>query len=289
MALRKLDTIIRSNNMKPQAWIIVILAAMTAGCAVSNKNGSSIRVAEPSANRQNRLIANANAAPAPGNNAEPSVDEDFGLLEEDLAEQKVSVADPLEPLNRIMFGVNDILYFWVLKPTAEGYKAVAPEPVRLGVRNFFQNLTTPVRLVSCLLQGKNEEADTEFRRFTTNTTVGILGFGDPAKDKYGREPGEEDLGQSLAKFGLGNGCYLVLPVLGPSTARDSVGLVGGWYMNPVRYVEPVETSYYINAGKVTNENTFRIGEYEAFKDAAIDPYIAMREAYIQYRNKQIKE
>jgi len=250
----------------------VVLIIMAAGCAVSEKN--------PSPN-YGTLASN--------NFAEPSADEDFEFLEDELDEQIVEVADPLEPFNRLMFSVNDTLYFWVAKPCAQVCKAVVPKPARIGVRNFFHNLTTPVRYVNCLLQGKGNSADTELRRFLVNTTVGVLGFGDPARDQYGLEPIEEDLGQTLAIHGLDQGFYIVWPLLGPSNVRDSLGMVGDMFLNPVRYVEPWETSAGISAVKVTNEGSFYIGEYEDFKSASLEPYIAMREAYIQYRNKKIQE
>ena len=104
--------------------------------------------------------------------------------------------------------------------------------------NFFENLTTPARFVNCLLQGKGPEADRELRRFGINTTAGVLGFGDPAYDRWGLKPAEEDLGQTLAVYGLGDGFYVVWPLFGPSTLRDSVGMVGDSFLNPVRYVEP---------------------------------------------------
>ena len=272
-----------------RAWAVVVLAVMTAGCAVSEKNPSSNSVAADAANQFSIADSKSQIANRKSQIDIPPADDDFDLLEDELTEQMVEVADPLEPLNRMMYHVNDTLYFWVLKPVAQTYKAVAPKPVRTGVRNFFQNLTTPVRFVSCVLQGKNKSAGTELRRFALNTTTGVLGIGDPAKDKWGLEPADEDLGQTLGKWGLGNGVYIVLPLFGPSTLRDSVGLVGDQFLNPVRYVEPTETSIGISAGKMTNENSFRIGEYEDFKSAALEPYVAMREAYIQYRNKQIKE
>ncbi len=258
----------------------VVLAIITAGCAVSENS-----------------ILDENQPANGGFRSEPSVagsrienrDEDFDFLEDELDEQIVELADPLEPLNRLMFNVNDTLYFWVFKPCAQTYKAVVPEPARIGVHNFFHNLTTPVRYVNCLLQGKGDSADTELRRFLVNTTVGVLGFGDPARDQYGLEPTQEDLGQTLAIHGLGNGFYIVWPLLGPSTVRDSLGMVGDVYLNPVRYVEPWETSIYISAEKGINEGSFHIGEYEDFKAASLEPYVAMREAYIQYRNKKIQE
>jgi len=280
----------------------VVLAIITASCAVSEKTPSSNYVAEVSANGQNALIdpvrfvgcaLHTNKEKVgdahPTTSAELSADDEFDLLEDEPDEQIVEVADPLEPLNRLMFNVNDTLYFWVFKPCAQVCKAVVPEPARTGVRNFFQNLTTPVHYVNCLLQGKGDSADTELRRFLVNTTEGILGFGDPARDKYGLEPAEEDLGQTLAVHGLDNGFYIVWPIFGPSTLRDSAGMVGDIFLNPVRYVKPTETSIGISAVKVTNEGSFHIGEYEDFKASSLEPYIAMREAYIQYRDKQKQE
>jgi phospholipid-binding lipoprotein MlaA len=255
--------------MKPQVWAIVILSLMTAGCAVSEKASSSNHIALAS---------------------DKSADADFDLLEEELAEQMIEVADPLELLNRIMYHVNDTLYFWVLKPVTEVYINITPEPAKIGIRNFFNNLTTPIRFVNCHLQGKTTAADMELNRFLINTTVGILGFGDPAKDQHGLEPPEEeDLGQTLAKYGLDNGFYIVWPLLGPSTVRDSIGTVGGLFLNPVFYIEHTETAVSISAVNFTNKKSFYIGEYEVFKSAALDPYVAMRGAYIQYRNEQIQE
>jgi phospholipid-binding lipoprotein MlaA len=214
---------------------------------------------------------------------------EFNMLDEEFSNQAITIADPIESWNRLMYHVNDGLYFWVLKPSAQAYKAVVPEPGRVGVRNFFHNLTTPIRFVSCLLQGKGHSAGTEFDRFAINTTAGVLGFGDPALDRWKIEPAAEDLGQTLAVYGWGNGFYIVWPFLGPSTARDSVGMAGDIFLNPVHYVRPTEVSIGITAVDATNKTSFHIGEYENFKAASLDPYIAMREAYIQYRHKQVQK
>ena len=93
----------------------------------------------------------------------------------------------------------------------------------------------------------------------------------------------------MAVYGFGNGFYIVWPLLGPSTCRDSIGMAGDAFLNPVRYVRPVEASIGISVFSTTNDGSFHIGEYESFKSAALNPYIAMRDAYIQYRNKQIEE
>lgn len=279
--LIKPKLLLKGIDMKQQIWIIIISVILASGCAVSEKN--------PVSDNINQNPADQNNVHFSANNADSVANEDFDLLEEELIEQIVQIADPLEPVNRLMFNVNDALFAWILEPCAITCKKTLPESVRLGILNFFQNLTTPVRYVNCLLQGKLDAAGTESDRFIINTTVGILGFGDPAKDKHNIEPVQEDLGQTLAVFGFENGCYLVLPLLGPSTVRDSVGIVGDLFLNPVFYVEPAAAAAGISAGKHVNESSFHIGEYQTFKDAAVDPYIAMRQVYIQFRNQQIQE
>jgi phospholipid-binding lipoprotein MlaA len=212
----------------------------------------------------------------------------FDELEKELSQKEVTVADPLEPVNRLMFGFNDVAYFWVVRPVTHAYAGVVPKPVRLGIDNFFHNVATPARLVNCLLQGKGAAAGTEAQRFLINTTVGVLGFGDPARDRWKLLPAEEDLGQTLAVYGFGDGFYLVWPVLGPSTLRDSVGMLGDQFLNPIRYVEPEELSIGLSVESAVNLGSLHLGEYEAFKAAAVDPYVAMRGAYIQYRQQQIR-
>ena len=160
---------------------------------------------------------------------------------------------------------------------------------RIGISNFFSNLFTPIRLANCLLQGKNEASGRELNRFLINTTVGVLGIGDPALDKHGIKMANEDLGQTLAVYGLGDGFYLVLPLLGPSTLRDAAGEFGDGFLNPVFYVKPTEVAIEITAGRITNEFSFRIGEYESFKAASVDAYTALRSVYIQYRRNLIKD
>ena len=208
--------------------------------------------------------------------------------DKEASEDFYTVADPFEGFNRAMFFFNDKLYFWVLKPVARGYRAVFPQMVRTGVKNFFHNLAAPIRLVNSILQGKGQAAEGELARFLYNSTVGVLGFGDPAKNHPGLNPDAEDLGQTLATYGIGDGFYIVWPVLGPSTLRDAVGLAGDSFLNPISYVEPTEASLALKGYNTVNTLSFRIGDYEALKKAALDPYEASRNAYIQLRQSRIK-
>jgi phospholipid-binding lipoprotein MlaA len=198
------------------------------------------------------------------------------------------IPDPLEPVNRAFFQFNDKLYFWVLKPVATGYKAVVPETARVGVRNFFTNLTFPVRFVNCLLQGKIEGASMEFSAFIVNTFMGLGGLFDPAKD-MGFKKYDEDLDQSLAVYGLGFGLYIDWPFLGPSSLRGTFGLVGDAFLQPVNYVDGIAVVLGIRSYDVVNRTSLSIGEYESLKKAALDPYVALRDAYYQNRLKKIAE
>jgi phospholipid-binding lipoprotein MlaA len=190
----------------------------------------------------------------------------------------------------MFFHFNDKLYFWFLKPVASGYKAVVPEPARISVKNFFSNLSFPVRFVNCLFQGKFEGAGYEVGRFLTNSTMGLAGFFDVAEKHFNMKEYDEDLGQTLGSYGLGHGFFINWPFLGPSSVRDSLGDVGDAFLEPIYYTN-LETKYKvtIRAFQKTNNTSLIIGEYEDLKKAALDPYIALRDAYYQYRGAKIKE
>jgi phospholipid-binding lipoprotein MlaA len=205
-----------------------------------------------------------------------------------------TIADPIEPVNRAFFHFNDKLYFWVLKPVATGYKTVIPEDARLGVRNFFSNLTTPVRLFNCLFQAKFKGAGNETVRFVVNTTLGVVGFYDFAKKQFNIEKQEADFGQTLGIWGMEPVFYIYLPILGPSSLRDGLGFAVDTALNPQTYLAIFSVvAGYANTGgwvlEKINEASLTLGEYENLKKAALDPYIAIREAYSQYRQNKIKK
>lgn len=200
-----------------------------------------------------------------------------------------TIADPLEPVNRVFFHVNDRLYFWVFKPVATGYKAIVPQGVRVSVRNFFSNVTTPVRLVNCLLQAKFKGAGNEAARFLLNTTFGMAGFLDPAKKEFDIEKEDRDFGQTLGFWGIGPAFYIEWPLLGPSNLRDTVGFVGDIFLDPRTYLlNSIRVDTGVWSYEKINETSLTIGEYEDLKKGALDPYIAIREAYHQYRQNKIR-
>jgi phospholipid-binding lipoprotein MlaA len=225
------------------------------------------------------------AQPPPPAEEEPEMREPSFAAESPPAPR---VADPIEPVNRGVFYVNDKLYRWVLKPVAKGYAFVVPEGARVAVRNFFFNLATPIRAVNALLQGKIKATGTELARFGINSTVGFGGFFDAAKE-WGLRRTDEDTGQTFGVWGIGNGFYIVLPLLGPSTARDTVGIVGDVLLDPTTYLLRPRDAIYARVIRSENDLSFRLDEYEELTAAAVDPYVAVRNAYIQHRAKRVRE
>lgn len=271
--------------VQPLRWaVVLVVVVMVTACAGSSNGPQTRAAANPSHND-----------PLP----DPSVPFDPFDEYDDFDDDLVMVADPFVGFNRAMFVFNDKMYFWVLKPVASGYRFVLPTPVRVSVRNFFFNLLAPVRLANCLFQGKFRAAEGEFGRFVVNSTAGMLGLFDLVANKPQFNPPSEDFGQTLGYWGIGNGFFIVWPLLGPSTLRDTVGTVGDLFLNPFQGIQLVQidageltstnTNLILTGVRIVNDTSFRIGDYEALKNAALDPYEAFRDAYIQFRNSQIAQ
>ncbi|HDH05980.1 MAG TPA: VacJ family lipoprotein [Nitrospirae bacterium] len=214
-------------------------------------------------------------------------DEDIEYLEEE--DELDGIADPLEPVNRAFFYFNDKLYFWLLKPAAKGYSVVVPEQIRISVRNVFRNLGTPVRAVNSLLQLKFKSAGNELLRFGINSTFGMLGLYDVAKDEMGIRMQDEDFGQTLGVWGAGPGIYITWPLLGPSTLRDTIGDAGDYFLDPVNYVNPLIDRYAVKSSDRINRTSLSLGDYEEIKKDALDPYDAVKDIYYQYRKSRIEK
>ena len=215
-----------------------------------------------------------------------ATEEEDAFLFED--EEILEVWDPIEPVNRVFFWVNDKLYFYLLKPVARGYRWAVPEPWRVSVKNFFSNLAAPVRIVNAGLQGKFADAGNEITRFTVNTTIGIGGFFDTAKDHFELRTKDEDTGQTLGHYGVGPGPYLVLPILGPSNLRDGIGMFVDSRMNLLYYISEGWTYYGLRAYDKVNDLSLDKDTYEGIKKDALDPYLFVRDAFIQYRQNKVE-
>lgn len=200
----------------------------------------------------------------------------------------IEIADPLEPINRVVFAFNDKVYLYALKPIAKVFRYI-PEPARVSLKNFISNITTPIRMINALLQGKFQDAGTEGGRFLINTTIGILGFFDPAKDHMELYKKDEDTGQTLAVYGAGHGFYLVLPFIGPSSLRDGIGLVGDFYMDPIPRMLEDQDYYLTLLGVAVNDISLDKDTYESIKKERLDPYLFVRDAYAQNRQGKVEE
>ncbi len=211
--------------------------------------------------------------------------------EDEYAEEDVQlIPDPWIEMNRGLYTANDRLYFWLLKPVSRGYGFIIPEELRQGIRNFFYNIRFPVRFINALLQGKIRKSGYEFGQFFINSTAGCLGLLNPSANYPHLQPSPEDLGQTFAVWGIGNGAYIMVPFFGPYSLRDGIGKLGDTVLDPIWWLfDDIWVSLGIRAGEAVNETSLRIGEYEALKEAALDPYIMIRNAYVQNRNKLIAE
>ncbi len=214
------------------------------------------------------------------------VDEDFDDF--DIAEKPMR-RDPLRAYNRAMFRVNDKIYVWLLRPVAKVYSAIVPQPVRLSVHRCGKNLAFPVRFVNNGLQGKFKAAGTELARFGINSTVGILGLFDPADSVFELQPSEEDFGQTLGRYGVGEGFPLILPLLGATNLRDALGMIPDGLLHPLSYVDSTEWAIGIRSYEEGNYISLHLEEYDAIKDNAMDLYTLMMDANRQKREADIKE
>ncbi len=292
----------RFSNSRVSGLILAALlycGAATTGCSSVqvSRNPLGPEVASPpilfaelEQGAEQGPAATANdALGAPAEGEAEEVEEEFDD-EHDFEEKIDQIADPLEPLNRAFFWFNDKLYFYFFKPIATGYKFVLPQPIRVGIRNFFDNLAGPIRIANCVLQGKKQAFSDEFVRFFVNSTIGMAGFLDVATSKLEIRKHQEDFGQTLAVWGVPPGFYINWPVLGPFTATDTVGWVGDRYLDPVTYISFSFGEWIaIKGTDQVNETSLSIGEYEDLKEAALDPYVALRDAYYQYRKNLIAE
>lgn len=195
--------------------------------------------------------------------------------------------DPIEGFNRASYKFNDALDRAALKPAAKAYKAVTPDFVESGVTNFFSNLAQPTVIINDLLQGKFKASLNDTGRFLVNTTVGIGGLFDPAS-AAGLDRNDEDFGQTLGKWGVPSGAYLMVPFFGPSTVRDSLGTGVDVFSNPLRYVDNT-TVRYGAAGLDLIDSRARRLPLDDTINQAYDKYTFIKNAFLQQREYAVKD
>ena len=199
-------------------------------------------------------------------------------------------SDPFEGFNEKMFWFNrEVLDRYLLKPLATGWDFILPDPVQRGVHNFFDNLQVVRRVVNNSLQAKFGGAGTELARFGINSTIGLVGFFDVAKDAFGIEQRDEDTGQTFGVWGIAQGPYLILPFLPPLTIRDGVGYAFDAAMTPYTYFIPWWGTIAGTATNTVNERSLNLDRFERVAESTVDLYGAVRNAYLQRRAAAVKQ
>jgi len=210
------------------------------------------------------------------------------------------VPDPIEPVNRGLFTFNHGLYYAVFRPVSKGYKFLIPRPVREGIGNVFANIRFPIRFVNDLLQARFGDAGLETGKFLLNTTAGLGGIL-RVSDKFPAlaDLPDADTGQTLARWGVPHGVYIVLPVLGPSSLRETVGIAGDTALNPVAWTGfffggglfwggPAWTSA-VSGAHAMSALPDRVDAYDAATQSALDRYLSARSAWAQYREAKARK
>jgi len=260
----------------PIALVVLAIVPLLANCSSTGRKASAEPLA-PAPAGKDAAQSGSNKTSAPAAKSD-DVDE-YAAAE---------ISDPLQDLNRATFRFNDGLYTFLFRPISKGYEAVFPSLVRQGIDNAYDNVKFPVRFVNCLLQVRFERAGKETEKFVVNTTVGVGGLvrmSDRISSLLDVPP--TDTGLTFADWGMGHGPYIVIPFLGPSSLRDGVGLIGDYALHPVNW-----GVFWHGRHDWTmippSVNTLRalpgqLGKYDAATSEAVDPYISVRSAYMQYR------
>ncbi len=197
--------------------------------------------------------------------------------------------DPWEAFNRPVFAFNEGVDRFLLEPVARGYDFVVPGPVQTWIDNFFDNIRVPIDTVNSLLQGKPRDAGVAVGRFLVNSTIGFAGFFDPARSELGLEPVREDFGQTLGVWGVGNGPFLVIPLLGPSTPRDAVGMGVDSAAAVYPWFAPFAATASSRGVALVNSRSILLPQIEDSRKSSLDYYAFVRNAYLQYRQALVED
>lgn len=287
----------RANHRQSLWWLVALLAVFSSavpGLVASARaegglearretTGSpseSLRgAAGPAGAPAGTQVATATPSPVP----EPIVQD---ALEGEAVESQDY--DPWEPFNERMFSFNRQLDRYVVKPAATGWDTVLPDEAQQALGRAFDNLGMPRRFLNSLLQLKIDGSGRELARFLLNSTIGMAGFFDVAREA-GLEASDEDTGQTLAVYGVAPGPYLVLPFLPPLTVRDGIGFAVDGALNPLSYVAPFAANAGMKASDTVNARSLNLELFEDVEESTLDLYSAVRNGYLQRRDKAIRE
>ena len=303
----KIDGVMTDQRAMRFGLLIIIALMWLPGCA-GRTGSATVPAAMLEPPTPAVLLADASATPAPAADVtEQAPDEPFDPFAKS-GEEGIEEYDPWEPFNVKMFEFNRQVDRWVLKPVAKGYNFVMPNAAQIGISNLFYNLRFPARFFNNVFQGKARGAATEMGRFMLNTTFGLGGLYDVAKDMDITTP-EEDTGQTLGFYGVKPGPYVVLPLLPPYNLRDLIGFAGdialnpfNWLVAPIIEVEGIPsviahtdraTSTVVQLGgrvfEIVNDRSLNLEKFQGVEEATLDLYAAVRNAYLQKRARAIRE
>lgn len=283
----KTDRRILFSRMSVAPLLIVLAAAFSVRPSCANEDVEDVTVATTRS-------AGIEAATAPAaldeeKTIQTSAAAGSGMEEASLAGEDFE-HDPWESFNEKMFWFNrEVLDRFVLKPAATAWDFIFPDPVQTGIHNMFDNLAVVRRIVNNTLQLKLTGAGKEVARFTINSTIGLVGFFDVAKDGFGIEQSDEDTGQTFGVWGMGPGPYLVLPFLPPLTIRDGVGYAFDAAMTPYVYFLPWYANVGMTATNTVNDRSLNLDRFERVVESTVDLYGAVRNAYLQRRAAAIQQ
>lgn len=247
------------------------------------------------------LLTSLNANSQVGKFIPPSTNIEVSELPDEFQEEffdetevQTNNCTSIEGYNRFVTKYNDRFYMNIMKPVSDSYIDLTSEPFRDSINNFFYNLGFPIRFVNSIAQLQLLDATEELAVFTVNTTVGLLGFFQVAQHQFDLQTHNEDFGQTLGYYGAPSGCHVVLPFFGPSNVRDIIGIVANGNFDPTmnNNFALLDDNYQTIGVKVyekLNNSEKALHEYETLKSNALDLYPYLRDAYEQYRDKQIKE
>ena len=272
----------------------LVLAASV--CQAGNQSGSVkafIPTQTPKTVASTTPVA-ATTPAAPSTTETPVADDAASAVSETMP---APVPDPFFYWNKFWFRFNDLFFAGLMRPFAKGYAIVVPKMGRTALANAYQNFIFPIRFINSLLQLNFTKASREFGRFMLNSTFGVGGLVDVAKSDPNLQPGNEDFGQTLGHYGMGEGFYIVWPLLGPSNLRDTIGLAGDAAANPLLWIfgpwvihddyNPWYWPYIIKAADEFNRLPVTLENYDSLVQPAIEPYSAVKDAYIQYRRNAV--
>lgn len=279
----------RTSGGSWAALLVVLAGALLAGvgCASSGIVKPSMEPAGAAPTATSDAEPPRQIAQASGEDGSDRVILDLSIASE--TEPVIEEYDPWMPFNEGTFAFNRQVDRYVLKPAATAWNKIMPGPVQRSLKNAIENLGMPRRLVNNVLQGEGGGAAREVGRFLINSTLGVGGLFDVAKSVFALEASDRDTGQTLGVWGVEPGPYLVLPILPPLTVRDGFGAVVDLALDPLTYFLPFVALAGMTGGKTVNERSLNLEMYQSVEEGAVDMYSAVRNAYLQRRQKQIRE